>query len=826
MATYKHIFIDEKYTMDFSRIGGGKLNLKPRNRKEHGEKIKKQFEDAISNFGECDTDSIRKIVFESAEDCDIVITSLLDKKHNITLINTDTIIKNNKIIKRVTVSIPKGAESFFLEKVNDYLKKITKKNNPKNKDLIESIENIYNAVLESFWDSEEIEYIPSIEKKFCEVWINYINNKSDETIKDFINRCNNLNIKVNKNTLIFPEKIIFLIEANREDILNLLKNCGNISKFKKYNDIILFLINETNKDLKEEIIRDLQKRTKFNKDTDVIVDIFDTGIDENNPLISKFISNSYSFEEGLDLTDFDGHGTEMAGVVLYNDLENYIDNKKIIKINHRISSGKILPKTKIDKELWGSITERLVYESVRLNPKYNHIICMAVTSEDSTNNGKVTSWSATIDKLCYGDDINNKRIIFLPTGNIEEKYHRNYPEINKKQIVEDPSQSFNAITVGAYTEKYNLSDKEYKSYKVIANKNCISPYTKTSCRFNDKWSIKPDILMEGGNTAIDNTGFPTLVEELSTLTTSNNQNYFTTINATSAATAKASWFAAQIQSSYPNAWPETIRALIIHCAYWPDEMIKHLFPNFNHRKKEHYKYLLRICGYGVPNFDRAINTMENYLTLISQSEIKPFKKENSETKLNKMDLYDLPWPKDVLLNLGSLEVEMRVTLSYFIEPSPGEVGWDYHFRYSSYGLRFEIKKPLEREEEFLSRINKLYQNDSIDEDEKESSNSNLYNDNWVIGKNARDKGSIHSDIWRGTAADLATCDKIAVFPVGGWWKERKHLEKYEEKTRYSLIVSISTPEIDAEGNKINIYTPVINKLKIKPEIQAETQIEI
>ena len=823
MATYKHIFINEKYTMDFSKKGNGKLKLKARNRKEHGERIKKQFEEAINNSGECDTDNVRRIVFESAEGCDIVITSLLDKRHNITLINTDTIIKNNKIIKRVTISIPKGAEKIFLKKVDEYINENTDKMNPKHKDLIESIENIYNAVLESFWDSDEIEYIPSIEKKFCEVWLNYTNNNSDDTIKEFINRCNGLNIKVNKNALIFPEKIIFLIESNRKDILNLLKNCDNISKFKKYNDIIPFLINETNKELKEEIIKDLQKRTEFNKDTDVIVDIFDTGIDKDNPLINKFLSNSYSFEEELDSTDFERHGTEMAGVVLYNDLENYIDNKKIIKIKHRISSGKILTKTKIDKELWGSVTERLVYNSEILNQKnkYKHIICMAVTSEDSTNNGKVTSWSATIDKLCYGDDINKKRIIFLPTGNIEEKYHKKYPEINKKQIVEDPSQSFNAITVGAYTEKYHLSDKEYKSYKVIANKNCISPYTKTSCGFNDRWSIKPDILMEGGNTAIDNTGFPTLVEELSTLTTSNNQNYFTTLNATSAATAKAAWFAAQIQYSYPNAWPETIRALMIHCAYWPDEMIKHLFPYFNHKTKAYYKSLLRICGYGVPNFDKAINTMENYLTLISQSEIKPFKKEKSETKLNEMHLYDLPWPQDVLLNLGSLEVEMRVTLSYFIEPSPGEVGWDYHFRYSSYGLRFEIKKPLERKEEFLSRINKLYQNDSIDEDENESSNSNLYNNNWVIGKNARDKGSIHSDIWRGTAADLATCDKIAVFPVGGWWKERKHLERYEEKTRYSLIISISTPEIDAEGNKIDIYTPVINKLEIEPEIQLE-----
>ena len=36
-----------------------------------------------------------------------------------------------------------------------------------------------------------------------------------------------------------------------------------------------------------------------------------------------------------------------------------------------------------------------------------------------------------------------------------------------------------------------------------------------------------------------------------------------------------------------------------------------------------------------------------------------------------------------------------------------------------------------------------------------------------------------------------------------------------------MLKVISTPEIDAEGNKIDIYTPVINKLEIEPEIQLE-----
>lgn len=43
-------------------------------------------------------------------------------------------------------------------------------------------------------------------------------------------------------------------------------------------------------------------------------------------------------------------------------------------------------------------------------------------------------------------------------------------------------------------------------------------------------------------------------------------------------------------------------------------------------------------------------------------------------------------------------------------------------------------------------------------------------DNWVLGT-IRDKGSIHSDIWRGSAAELAQRDAVGVLPISGWWKE-------------------------------------------------------
>lgn len=80
------------------------------------------------------------------------------------------------------------------------------------------------------------------------------------------------------------------------------------------------------------------------------------------------------------------------------------------------------------------------------------------------------------------------------------------------------------------------------------------------------------------------------------------------------------------------------------------------------------------------------------LTLILQGHIRPFR----NGRMGEMHLYELPWPKDVLLDLGSAQVRLRVTLSYYIEPNPGRRGWRQRYRYPSHGLRFDVKGPWNR----------------------------------------------------------------------------------------------------------------------------------
>ena len=115
-----------------------------------------------------------------------------------------------------------------------------------------------------------------------------------------------------------------------------------------------------------------------------------------------------------------------------------------------------------------------------------------------------------------------------------------------------------------------------------------------------------------------------------------------------------------------------------------------------------------------------------------------------------MALHDLPWPRDVLESLGEAQAELRVTLSYFIEPNPSRRGWNNRYAYQSHGLRFSMKRPEETSASFARRIDVALRNESYHSVDLETE------EGWFFGANSQTKpGSLHTDIWRGTAAALA-----------------------------------------------------------------------
>jgi len=172
-----------------------------------------------------------------------------------------------------------------------------------------------------------------------------------------------------------------------------------------------------------------------------------------------------------------------------------------------------------------------------------------------------------------------------------------------------------------------------------------------------------------------------------------------------------------------------------------------------------------------------------------------------------MHFYDLPWPRRALEQLENEIVIMKVTLSYFIEPNLTGKAATRPNTYRSFGMRFAMKKRNETDSAFRARINAAQERD-------ESTNESEA-DFWLLGSKAIQAGSLHCDLWRGHAIDLAGHDAIAVYPVGGWWKSHLGQHRMEDKARYSLVISIS-----AKGLAVDLHTEVANLVATK-EIEID-----
>ena len=46
-----------------------------------------------------------------------------------------------------------------------------------------------------------------------------------------------------------------------------------------------------------------------------------------------------------------------------------------------------------------------------------------------------------------------------------------------------------------------------------------------------------------------------------------------------------------------------------------------------------------------------------------------------------------------------------------------------------------------------------------------------------------------------------------MYPAKGWWRTRQALERYDLPARYSLLVSIRTPETN-----VDLYTPIAQQV--------------
>jgi len=754
------------------------------------------------------------VEFVGQANCDLLTKSLEDQRQGVRLLNIRE--RDGSVI--ATVYIPDEKVDWFVKRLDKYQSDWrSDKGKRKDQDIIDSIEDVRLALLEAFWIGKP-EGIPSKAPALCEVWLRADGDNTNVIEEKFLQACQGLEIGTYKETIRFPERIVKVVHASAEQLGLLIEHFGYLAEMRRAEESAAFFEDLSPVEQKEWV-DDLLSRIEYSP-SDASVCILDTGLNSGHPLLKPYCNddNLHAAEPSWGTHDHEGHGTEMAGVALFHNLENALSSPSTVHLSHQLESVKILPpKGATDPKLYGAVTQNAVHLAEIVNPSAERAICMAVTEEDefSVLDGWPSSWSGAIDSLVAGvnDEDDKRRLFFISAGNVPfAELKDGYTTANETSSVQSPGQAWNAITVGAYSDKIQITSPSLSGYHPIADQDQLSPFSTTSSIWSSKWPIKPEVLCDGGNIASDGANILDCAD-LSLLTTSHQPTtrLFSTINGTSSATAQAANMAAQIIAEYPGIWPETVRALLVHSAQWPEKMKAQFGADKDKSKTGARRTLLRCCGYGIPNLERAIQCLSNSVNLIIEGEIQPFIKSDY-IKMNEMHLHQIPWPKEELQRLGEIPVVMRVTLSYFIEPGPGEIGWKDKYRYASCGLRFDVKNANESSTDFGKRINR-----AMREEKEDKGDGSSVSPHWYLGTQNRDVGSIHSDFREQSAVDLCDAEHIAIYPGVGWWKERSHLKCYDRKMRYSLIISISTPEKSAE-----FYEPIVTQIAAA----TQTAIEI
>lgn len=737
----------------------------------------------------------------------------------------------------VALHVPDGKLSAFEQRIQDYLTKDnvpkdpTKEPKPARAALVNAIESFRRAAFDELWTDESADPPPYDEEGWVQVWLRRGDQHPSQVVESFSENAGRLGIKVEPGYLTFPGRVVVAAQCNRTSLEQALELLDQIAEMRSVQPTPEFFLSDLKPREQADWIQDLQGRSTFaDPKSSPYITLLDTGVNHGHVLLSPVLdpSDLHSVHPTWGSSDHDGHGTGMAGIATYGDLVGPLSSSEPVHVPHRLESVKILPpQGNTPPHLYGFVTAQAV-DAVETSAEWRPRVFATMTTAIGNTAGLPTEWSATVDQLAYGLNSTDPypagsatrdpnqgplepRLFVAAGGNVPWQHWGDYPHVNSLTTVEDPGQAWNILTVGAYTNLTQIDQAKWPSAQPIAPQGGLAPASTTSVLWKNAWPLKPDVVAEGGNGSLDHAYTPPASvgpESLRLLTTSHDPSAAPLAESgdTSAAAAEVARLCAHIRSRYPEYWEETIRALAIHGARHTDQMRSEMPANPS--RKLHKRNLLRKYGYGKISFERSLNSGSRSPTMVIQDTIKPYVLDEGSIKLNQLKLHELPWPKAELESLGGANVAMRVTLSYFIEPNPSRRGWQSKYRYQSHGLRFAVKSSLETAPRFMQRINQL-ERELLGPEEDEPM-SDLDRERWEYGANLRSRGSIHSDVWTGTGVQLAEKSHVAIYPVGGWWKDWTGIHREATTVRYSMVVSLEIlDDVD-----IDIYTPIKTAIEI------------
>ncbi len=514
--------------------------------------------------------------------------------------------------------------------------------------------------------------------------------------------------------------------------------------------------------------------------------VLDSGLTLGHPLLKSAVSDSKSFLPGKDASDENGHGTHVAGLALYGDVEARVQERRFVP-KLRLFSGRILDE---NNETNKNFVENKISEAVSYF--YEKYGCKVFNLSFGDMNkpffmGHVKGLAYTLDVLSRKFGV----LFVVSAGNVLGNtlegldWKERYPDYltERQWSIIEPAPALNALTVGSIAR----FDKTFASQRYatdpaeipIARRDQPSPFTR--CGPSVGGAIKPELVAYGGNWALNTrAGAYYLVSrnglgEISTNMGFMGGNLFSEDSGTSMAAPHVAHLAASVLSEYPDADANLIRAMLLAHAAVPkaaENLVKDA------------EKLRRIYGYGKILPEALFRSFENEVSLIAQATM-----ENK-----KHHFYEIPIP-DVYTSAGRRTREITVSLAY--------TSYVRSTRITYKATRIDFKLVASPN---LRRVTAMFDQAT----EKEDYENIPEIGNASSGGRVRGKGTVQAATWHFSqfnSRSLLRQNRLFVVITRNDFPWGEIHSATEEK--YALVVCLR----DRENQQARLYTKLRNRLR-------------
>lgn len=550
--------------------------------------------------------------------------------------------------------------------------------------------------------------------------------------------------------------------------------------------------------------------------------VLDSGVFTGNPLLETVVVAEEEFDTTENTTtDRNGHGTAVAGIVVYGDFDSCL-NSRVFKPLVRICNGKIMHN---ETGYFGNMPcfpkdkrpEQIVKEAVEyFNREYGCRIfnLSAGDSDHLYTGGRQFAWAEMLDQLSKQLDI----VIVVSAGNVFNPQIKDFLTrdelmgkcrdqlFHPEHRLIDPATAALSVTVGSISR---FDEPEVTTNRAgrlsVGKKNYLSVFTRIGRGVNK--SIKPEFVDYGGNYCVHqisrgNTKWITADRKLVEPTLHNgNDQIFKGYCGTSFAAPHVTHIAARIEraleeqtKSVPTA--NLIRAVLANSARYTPEMIEWaeeskdaLYKGKSNPKQDRR---LRLMGFGKVD-DSLLYSSDQNVTLIAEERLE----------LRSLHLYKIPVPENFL----KVKADKTISVSLAYNPITRMSRKDY----LTNNLWFEVFRKID-EDTLLQ-----YKAKKASDEDKDDDLSNLPNSNkadFKPGYTEILKGTLQQRIWqKGSSGgkDLLWDENEPYIYILVTGKERFKYAEQEVPQDYAMAITFSF----AGEEDINLYNFLKNNVLIR-----------